>query len=153
MTLSVYLAGPITGCSFQGATSWRGWARAQLEAYDIKGISPLRSKVWLEDFEEIGDAYEEFPLSSAKGISMRDFFDVDRASLILANLLGAERVSIGTVMEITRAATRQKPVVIAMEESGLHDHAMIRELGGVLVVRTLEEAIVTAIQTLSYGDI
>ena len=55
------------------------------------------------------------------------------------DLLGAERVSIGTVMEIAFAHAYRKPVVAAMEKGNAHEHAMLCEAIGFRCA-TLEEA-------------
>jgi hypothetical protein len=56
-------------------------------------------------------------------------------------MLGAETVSIGTVMEISWAWSFRNPIVLVMEKEGnIHEHAMIREACP-FRVETLEEAI------------
>ena len=43
-------------------------------------------------------------------------------------MLGATRVSIGTVMEIAWGAAFHKPVVLVMEPQGnIHEHSMLKE--------------------------
>lgn len=44
----VYLAGPISGQSYDGATSWREEAKEELSSWsDIIGYSPMRGKTYL----------------------------------------------------------------------------------------------------------
>lgn len=125
----VYLAGPITGCSYLGCTDWRQAVKAELGDVGIAGISPMRGKTYLLNETNIGDSYEETLLSSQRAIVCRDFFDVQRADVLLVNFLGAERVSIGTCMEIAWAYQTCKPVVLVMPRNDLHhDHAFIREM-------------------------
>lgn len=124
----VYLAGPITGLSFGSATDWREAARTYFDAHNINALSPLRGKSYLQQETNIKDSYEDLPLSSQRGIYARDKFDCERADVVLVNLLGAQRVSIGTVMEIAWASGKNKPIVLVMEDAAnLHDHAMVRE--------------------------
>lgn len=131
---SVYLAGPITGCTYDGCTDWREQVRLWLEVETmgkIKGISPMRNKQYLFGEEQIDKDYEDYPLSCQKGIMTRDHYDCFRADLVLVNLLGTGKVSIGTVMEIAWAHTHQIPIILVMEEEGnVHDHPMIREAAG-----------------------
>ena len=123
---SVYLAGPISGLSFKECNAWRKYAIAQLKP--IIGINPLRAKSYLKDTTSIKDSYEEPPLSSSRGLTTRDYFDCNRADILIVNLLGTTRVSIGTCMEIAWAKMLQKPVILIIEPEGNpHDHAMIRE--------------------------
>lgn len=143
MKFIAYLAGPISGTTYEGCTSWRDYAQLRL-APVILGMSPMRSKEYLSNETSIGDSYEDSVLSCQRGIMTRDFFDCGRADIIIVNLLNAERVSIGTVMEIAWAYQNKIPVIAIMEKQGnLHDHAMIREAIG-FRVETVDQAIEVA---------
>ena len=125
----VYLAGPITGLSYGGCTDWRESVKEELADVGITAMSPMRGKTYLLNETNIGDSYEETLLSSQRAIVARDYFDVQRADILLVNLAGAQRVSIGTVMEIAWAYPSHKPVVLVMPKNDLfHDHSFIREL-------------------------
>lgn len=134
-----YLAGPITGCSFKGASDWREGVKKDLDP-SISGMSPLRGKKYLSQEDSIGTTYEDIALSSAKGITARDYNDCKRSDAVLVNLLGAKSVSIGTVMEIAWAKAHEVPVVVVMDKDNIHNHAMIRESVG-FIVDTLEEGV------------
>lgn len=142
---SVYLAGPITGLTFDGASDWRDVAKAELARVGVKGFSPLRAKEYLRsegvltaDCAGYGDLN---CLSSPRGIMTRDRWDATRCDAVLVNLLGAQRVSIGTVMEIAWADAKRKPLIVVMEPTGnVHDHAMITEAIGFRVT-SLNEGI------------
>ena len=95
----LYLAGPITGVSFDGCTDWREYVAGKLPKY-IRGVSPMRGKKYLSNETAVKDAYENHPLSSSKGITCRDRFDTTRCDMVFVNFLGAKKASIGTVMEI-----------------------------------------------------
>lgn len=134
-----YLAGPITGCSFEGATDWRD-EMIKLLPNEIVGMSPMRGKHYLSEIKKIGDSYEDSVLSCTRGIMTRDFNDCRRCDVLIVNLLGAEKVSIGTVMEVAWAKVFNVPVIMVIEKDGNpHDHAMIRECIG-FRVDTLKEA-------------
>jgi nucleoside 2-deoxyribosyltransferase len=135
----VYLAGPITGASYADATDWREDAIKRLAKSNIKGLSPMRGKFYLEKYEDIPDHLEEI-LSTAKGITARDRFDCLRCDVLLVNFVGAKRVSIGTAMEIAWADSKHTPIVVAIDKDNPHDHAMIRECSG-FVLPTLKEAL------------
>lgn len=142
----VYLAGPITGLTFDGAEDWRGVVRAELASVGIKGLSPLRAKDYLRQVPgELSGTGEEYAhlgvLSTPRGVMTRDRYDATRCDVLLVNLLGAKRVSIGTVMEIAWADLRRTPVVVAIEPSGNpHEHMMIAEAIG-FRASTLADAI------------
>lgn len=141
MRPTVYLAGPITGQTYSGATDWRDFAKENLNTVGIDAFSPMRGKQYLLQETSIGDAYEASILSTSKAIMTRDFFDCQRCDMLMVNFREAERVSIGTCMEIAWAYANRKPVVLIIENRGnLHDHAMIREACGYRVDR-VEDAI------------
>jgi hypothetical protein len=50
---TVYLAGPITGCSYDGCTEWRDAVIAKLAEKRIKGLYPMRAMAFLKPFNEI----------------------------------------------------------------------------------------------------
>ncbi len=152
MSKKVYLAGPITGLSFGGCTDWREYAIKELEQAGITGLSPMRSKDYLQSESIVGDSYENKVLSCSRGIITRDRWDTTRCDVILVNFLGAERVSIGTVMELAWADLARIPSIVVMEPSQLeatgrtpsvgnvHEHSMLREATG-FRVETLEEGL------------
>lgn len=125
----VYLAGPISGLTYDQGQDWREYAMANLPQ-EIHGMSPLRAKR-----ERLGDAgviegsYEDDPMTSVSGITWRDKFDCMRADAVLFNLLGATRVSVGTMLEYGWAsAARPNPIIVTViEKAGnVHDHPMVR---------------------------
>jgi nucleoside 2-deoxyribosyltransferase len=144
----VYLAGPITGESFEGATDWREWTRQALAPYGIHTYSPLRGKDYLSGQTAISGtpgvngqvAGAVRPLSTDKGICTRDRWDVQRADAVLMNLSGAGRVSIGTMIEIGWADAYRVPIIGVMEDENPHRHAMVEHLLG-YIVPTLPEAV------------
>lgn len=141
----VYLAGQITGLTYDGAEDWRKLAKAELAAAGIKAVSPLRGKDYLRGIPALTADCAGYGalncMSGPRGIMTRDRFDATRCDALLVNLLGTDRVSIGTVMEIAWADLCRTPIVVAMELTGnVHEHAMINEAIG-FRVETLPEAL------------
>lgn len=132
----VYLAGPISGLTFDEAQDWRH-AFAAAMPLAIECYSPLRVKQFLRAHGVLEQSYPHHPLSTDRGIMTRDHNDVRTADALVANLAGAPRVSIGTVMEIAWAHAYSVPVIAILDTQ--HDHPMIREAVG-FRVRTLDEA-------------
>jgi hypothetical protein len=88
----------------------------------------MRHKDYLLQETTIVDCYDDQILSSQRGIFARDSWDATRCDGIFVNLIGAERVSIGTVMEISWAWQARVPIILVMEDEGnIHEHSMIRE--------------------------
>ncbi len=142
----VYLAGGIAGLRGAEATDWRLDAAAALDIRDIECLDPMRAKAALSGQARISTDFNDYKdcgaFFTSKGIMTRDFNDVKRCDALLVNLLGAEKPSLGTIMELAWAFALQKPAVIAIEASGNpHDnHPMIFEAMPFRVT-TLDEAI------------
>lgn len=137
--MKIYLAGPISGCTFEGCTDWRG-DFAELIPRSIQCLSPMRGKNFLKKKGIISGSYEEDgPFATRRGIMTRDFFDCTRVDLVVANLLNAEKVSIGSCMEIAWTFQTRTPLIVIMEEGNIHEHPMILEATGFLV-ETIREA-------------
>lgn len=124
---SVYLSGPITGCTYSYATEWRAYVSHRL-ASGLVAIDPMRDAVdfsipserWLDDAARLQN------IIHGKEILDRNRQDLARCDLLLVNLLRAPRVSIGCVGEIFWADAFRKPIVIAREAShNFHDHGLI----------------------------
>lgn len=139
MNRKVYLAGPITGGSFDGVTNWRVKVREALDKQGLNGYSPMRHKDYLLNEKSIADSYSAHYLSTATAINVRDYNDCKTSGAILVNLLGATKVSIGTVMEIAWARAFSVPVVIAIEAENVHQHAMLTH--NAILVTSLDEAV------------
>jgi nucleoside 2-deoxyribosyltransferase len=124
---TVYLAGAITGTSYEETTNWRATVTQALAESNIICFSPMRGKQNLSNELIIKDNYAHDPLSSQQFIFARDSYDCARCDLIFANLLGATQVSIGTVLEIAWAWSYRKPIILVMENANNpHDHSVIR---------------------------
>jgi nucleoside 2-deoxyribosyltransferase len=136
----VYLAGPITGLNYGSATSWRETAEAVLTRRGVKALSPMRFKSFLAGEQVLGDRYSAFAISTAEAITARDRFDVQRCDVVLMNLLGAEKVSIGTMIEAGWADAFRKPIVLVAEADNIHRHGILETVAG-FHVTTLEDGI------------
>jgi nucleoside 2-deoxyribosyltransferase len=156
MTKRVYLAGPIAGLTYEEATlSWRDYVAKALDGNymysdgfhyspntSIQTYSPMRGKIFLKGTgEKIGkQGYDEHPMSSMQGIIGRDRNDVMNCDLVFMNVHGAEKVSIGTTVELGWADAFRKPVVLILDKGGVHDHAFYKGLA-TYVCENLEQGI------------
>lgn len=123
----IYLAGPITGLSYEAATKWREDVKESLPEYEC--FSPLRAKWYLQQYAQLpAVSTSDKPLSSAKGILCRDYFDCSTADLIIVNFLNAKRISIGTVAEIAWAWQARKPIIAIMNSKNVHEHDFLNEM-------------------------
>lgn len=131
MSKLVYLYGPITGLTIDGASDWRTWMRGQLGLHGIEAVSPLRGKENFAGLGELSAHGRDYPagaLATAPAILARDKFDVLRADMLVGNFLGARRVSIGSMFEQAWAHLHHKPVAVAAEAKGhVHDHLFFNQ--------------------------
>lgn len=130
MKKKIYLAGPITGLTWDQTEGWRDRFIASLKdtAPNVEAFSPLRDKMHqLQQVEVIQDNYPGTLFASSKAIMSRDFFDVQTSDAIVANFTGASKVSIGTVMEVAWGYQRRIPVIVIAEKGNIHEHSMMSE--------------------------
>ena len=110
MKHTVYLSGPMGGCSYEEMTGWRKQAESALNSENVRCTLPTRSIT-----------KNKHPYETERWINRRDHFDCTKAAVILVNLQGMKTISIGTVMEIAWAYDRQIPVIaIVDKEPSLH---------------------------------
>lgn len=138
MKPSIYLAGPIAGQTVDGAVDWREIVADALYG-SVRCFSPMRGKEHaLRD--HAGDkplpatGYPEGDdLLTDRGIVARDLLDIRRVDLVFCNLdISADRVSVGTMVEIGYAHALGKPILFIMGKAtpwGLYSHPFISEVG------------------------
>jgi len=127
----VYLAGPIGGCSYGLCTTWRRYFAGLLQRFNVECVDPMRGKSDLKHELEIDKIRYTTPLACPKGIYTRDRWDALRCNLLVVNLLGAKKPSIGSVMEIAWVDAVGTPITLVMESEGnCHEHVLIREACG-----------------------
>lgn len=145
MAKRVYLAGPITGLTYDQGNEWRLEAKAFLQTHGIDAYSPMRAKEYLRAEGVLHGSYRDGLFSSARNIMVRDFDDCRKADLVLCNLLGYPKPSLGTVMEIAWCYAFHVPLVVVMEDKdNPHDgHPMIAESIG-FRVNNLEDGLTVA---------
>lgn len=147
----VYAGGIISGLTFKEASDWREEVQKKLGLYGIMVASPLRGKEHLEDETVLHKAgFSRNPMTTQKGITTRDRFDVMKADIVLMNLLGAKEVSIGCMIECGYGDILRKPIVCVMEKGNPHDgHAMLETIIS-YKVDTLDKAIEIIRKILCY---
>lgn len=116
MNKLIYLAGPIDGLSYERCTNWRRYVIKELAKDGIIGLSPMRAKEFLKDYPKIFDSTHDHVLTTDAGITTRDMWDVRRSDAILFNLVGAEKISIGTMIEYGWASAYNKPIITIIEK-------------------------------------
>jgi nucleoside 2-deoxyribosyltransferase len=110
----------------------------------------MRGREHLADIGAIDTDSHKAGLVDGHAAVARDLWDVDRCDVLLMNLAGAYNVSIGSMVELGRASSKGKFVIVVLpsdelgEKAGLdrnpHDHLFVYELASV-VVDTVDEAL------------
>lgn len=150
MDHKIYLAGPITGLTYEESEQWRDQFK-KLVHPTIKCYSPLRGKGYLKKHGKLDGAYDEFPLSTSKGLTARDRYDCTHADVVVFNLLNASRISIGTMIEFGWADAHNIPTVAIMEPSSIHNHPMVEAIVNFRVTSLVDAAHIVNI-ILKTGD-
>jgi nucleoside 2-deoxyribosyltransferase len=143
---TVYLAGPITGLSYEGATDWRQYAIDVLASHGIVGVSPMRGKEYLSRFSNLSGTGQEYShlgvFATPEAVLTRDHWDATRCDVMLVNVLGAKAISVGTVMEVAWAFTHKIPIVCAIApDDTVHTHMMFTGAVKPFRVPTLDDAL------------
>jgi nucleoside 2-deoxyribosyltransferase len=167
----IYLCGPITGLTYDAARlGWRKEFQDRLvqgaHSLHIEAFSPMRSKAFLEGEKSLSGDPKMYAhvMATTAGIITRDRYDVQTCDLMVANLLGAERVSIGSMVEYGWADAFRKPIITIIEPEGVlpekpgdttmglnsHWHAFVTGLSG-YIVHTVEDAVDVAASVLTGG--
>ena len=152
MSKKIYLCGQITGLSYEEARfGWREQVHTLLTPLGITCWSPLRGFDHLEHVTEWSHMGEGgHVMSTPRGLTSRDRFDVHRSDLIFCNLIGMEKISVGSMLEFGWADALNIPILCCMEEGNIHEHAMVCDLINWRCT-TLEEGIEVARRIFSEG--
>lgn len=147
-TKTVYLAGPITGLTYEEARD--GWRKEfdSLMPEHILCKSPMRGKEFLAKRGILAsdpdpDTYPDNPMVTSSGIVTRDFFDVRTSDVMVACFLEANGIaSLGTAVEFGLAYSVRTPIVMIADPDDMHakhaKHVFLAEMAGYHVY-TLEE--------------
>lgn len=151
MSGTVYLSGPVTGTTYKAARY--GWRKEFTEMLDkgITVLSPMRHEGHLAEVQgTLEKSYPENLFSRPKMIVAKDFLDVSVSDIVIVHLLGATRISVGTMVELGYAKALGKTIVTIMEKGNLHEHPFVIEVSDT-VVGSLAEASAIINSLLSEG--
>lgn len=125
--MKIYTAHPITGLTPEQVFSYFGDMKDQLTFMGFDVLQPMTAKGYFrtdkpEQFEPGG--YTN-PVSRDGAIFNRDMWMVDNCDVAYFDFSGATKVSIGMVVELSRACARGKHIVTVMEKDNVHRHAFL----------------------------
>lgn len=149
----VYLSGPITGLTYaQARFEWREEFASMLSD-NITPLSPMRHEGHLAEMGNVGIEPDNLPthlFSHPKMIVTKDFLDIDECTIMVVNLLGASKVSQGTLIEMGYAYARGKTLVTITDAPNVHNSPFISVISHV-IVSSLKDAAVIVNSLLSEG--
>ena len=140
--MKIYLAGPISGLSYKEAIEHFISRANRLKRIGYEVMHPMLAKNHLRnDLEFKAEGYTNNPISTNKAILRADFWKTDICDILFVDLTsGKDRVSIGTVAEITRAFTNHKLIITVLPKDNIHNHAFILEMSSI-IFETVNDAI------------
>ena len=120
MSLRVYVARPISGCSFEEVTKYYLATTRRLRACGARVYHPMVGKEKLrceKKFKSVG--YDGIPCATNHAITERDFWMVEQADIVFINLevgTAIKEVSIGCISELTAGHILRKHTVVVMNQ-------------------------------------
>ncbi len=127
--MKVYLAGPMTGCHIPEAVAKRCGTAACFERAGWEVRDPTRG----EKVENtVFDAHANGSYAPPSAVFKRDVADVRWCDVLLVDLSGAQRVSIGSMCEIGMAFALNKYIVVVDTDDSCHDHLFVREAASIV---------------------
>lgn len=120
---TVYLAGPIAGCTDDEARSWRKMAAEFLLRFGIRGVSPLRDEAPVNGGYATAEAFRETNNAAfGRAIAAKNWFDVRMCDMMLAYVPLLNRPTYGTIWEIGAFYALGKPIVLVSNNPAVVNH-------------------------------
>lgn len=156
MKPTIYLAGPVTGCTANEAKDWREHMIISLDVMGFVGVSPIRCEPPISG--RYSPQYADAKYGTARAIASKNLMDVKRCDVTLAYFPKREWItdtcadavgnatysrreaSLGTVAEIAWANALGKPVIVVAEDDFVYEHAVCNACAG-WMLRDLNDAL------------
>jgi len=124
----IYLAGPITDCNVAEAKDWRADISERLTHLGVVGVSPLRCEPLVTGTYQA--TYDNRMFGTAAAISGKNWFDTNRADIVLVYLPKSARLkkglSIGTMFEVGWASALHKPIIVVTDDEKIQNHPLMQ---------------------------
>lgn len=141
MNLKIYTVGAISGLSYDECVKQFNVRIAKLNEMGYDVFYPMLGKSYLRNETKLrAEGYSECPSSCNHAIVRADFWRVDQSDILFVDFTNAtERVSIGSVAEMSRGYMNSKLIITVMQKENIHRHAFVIEMSSV-IFETLDEA-------------
>lgn len=137
--MRIYLAKPITGCSFIEVVEYYNEMQKYLKKLGYRVLHPMTGKRYLQNESTFKAEGYQNPTSTNHAIKERDKWMVLNADVVLTDLTGAKIASIGCIAELAWADLLNKHSVVIMEKDNIHRHAFVLEMADT-IFETMDEA-------------
>lgn len=134
---TIYLAGPILGCTKGEANDWRDEFAQRLRCAGLVGVSPLRCEPLIGDRYTM--QYADARFGTARAISAKNRMDVQMADMTLCYFPEGAAFSKGTLVELAWANAYNKPTILVTTDKSIADHPVVQACAS-WVVESLEDA-------------
>ena len=130
--MKIYLARPITGCSYDEVASYYEETRDILQDMGYEVLFAMCGKSYFKNEQNFEATGYKQPLSTDHAIYQRDKWMTHQCDILLVNLIGCQKTSIGTCFEMGWASELGKYVVLVMEDDNIHNHSFVNESASVI---------------------
>jgi len=133
--MKIYVAGPITGQKLADVLKRWDALTGALDS-DFIVLSPLVGKMKLfrtEKHKTFKSKGYTDPFATDQAITGRDHWMVHQCDILLVDLRGTDKVSIGAISEIAWAHAYNKHIIVVMEADNIHQHAFIDQQAHVVL--------------------
>lgn len=130
--MKIYIAGPITGFSYEEVMGRFKLQSALLKQYGYDVLCSMVGKNYLKDEHSLhGEGYST-PTSNSRAIKGRDMWMVRQCDLVLFDFSAGNVASIGSCFEMAWASMLGKHIIAVIPEGNVHKHAFITECADVI---------------------
>jgi hypothetical protein len=136
--LKIYCVHPISGLTADEVFEYYEGTKSRLENMGYDVYVPMFGKGFLRTEKKFKAHDYRSPLTTNHAIFNRDKWMVKHSDILYANFMGAQHVSIGSMMELAWGCDNEKQVIVTMEENNVHMHAFVLE-AATIVFPTVEE--------------
>lgn len=132
--LTIYCIGGVSGHSYDAIKECFEKRSERLTKMGYNVLHPWIAQEHLRNelsLRSVG--YDDNPVTTNKAICATDFWRVDQCDILFPDFTRCkERVSIGSVSEMSRAYAKEKLIISVLPKDNIHNHAFILEMSGVI---------------------
>jgi len=138
----IYLAGPIIGQTWHEMNGWREDVGDKLRSYGYKVLSPLSGEkmLWPDEKMDVKTA-KRMPAGLGRATWSVDRARVQSSDICLFNFVGAKKVSIGSIIELSWCFEWRKLAIVVMNRRNVHRHPWVKEIMGGVIFETMPKAL------------